>query len=127
MGNDAPDMIVFGGRAEANDPERVDAVTRFNRMAVDDPRYGHNMILDRIASFDNSARFTTDEEEELDKYVQTLFLEPLGNRGYDLNGECYGDYQKEQAASAGLEYQEENCYAENAADFLNSFGMLFAD
>ena len=81
MSADAPDMIVFGGRAEAAKEPGMDAVSRFNRMAMDNPMYGHNLVLERIASFDNSSRYTEDDEAELDQYVQTLFLEPLGEKG----------------------------------------------
>ena len=125
MSADAPDMIVFGGRAEAVKEPGMDAVTRFNRMAMDNPMYGHNLILERLNSFDNSARFTNDDEAELDAYVQTLFLEPLGERGYDVNGDSYGEFKKMQAELTGETYSPENSYAESAADFMNSFSLIF--
>lgn len=125
MSADAPDMIVFGGRAEAVKEPGMDAVTRFNRMAMDNPMYGHNLILERLNSFDNSARFTNDDEAELDAYVQTLFLEPLGERGYDVNGDPYGEFKKMQAELTGETYSPENSYAESAADFMNSFSLIF--
>ena len=125
MSADAPDMIVFGGRAEAVKEPGMDAVTRFNRMAMDNPMYGHNLILERLNSFDNSARFTNDDEAELDAYVQTLFLEPLGERGYDVNGDPYGEFKKMQAELIGEEYTPENSYAESAEDFMNSFSLIF--
>ena len=118
-------MIVFGGRAEAVKEPGMDAVTRFNRMAMDNPMYGHNLILERLNSFDNSARFTNDDEAELDAYVQTLFLEPLGERGYDVNGDPYGEFKKMQAELTGETYSPENSYAESAADFMNSFSLIF--
>ena len=125
MAADAPNMIVFGGRAEAVKEPGMDAVTRFNRMAMDNPMYGHNLILERLNSFDNSARFTNDEEAELDAYVQTLFLEPLGERGYEVNGDPYGEFKKMQAELTGETYTPENSYAESAEDFMNSFSLIF--
>lgn len=125
MSADAPNMIVFGGRAEAVREPGMDALTRFNRMAMDNPMYGHNLILERLASFDNSARFTNDEEAELDAYVQTLFLEPLGERGYNVNGDPYGEFKKMQAELTGETYSPENSYAESAEDFMNSFSLIF--
>ena len=125
MSADAPDMIVFGGRAEAVKEPGMDAVTRFNRMAMDNPMYGHNLILERLNSFDNSARFTNDDEAELDAYVQTLFLEPLGERGYDVHGDSYGELKKMQAELTGETYSTEHSYAESAEDFMNSFSLIF--
>ena len=125
MAADAPNMIVFGGRADAAKEPGLDAVSRFNRMAIDNPVYGHNSVLERIASFDNSGRFTSDDEAELDAYVQTLFLEPLGERGYDVNGDPYGEFKKMQAELTGEEYTPENSYAESAEDFMNSFSLIF--
>lgn len=125
MSADAPNMIVFGGRAEAVKEPGMDALTRFNRMAMDNPVYGHNSILERLNSFDNSARFTNDDEAELDAYVQTLFLEPLGEKGYDVNGDSYGDFKKMQAELTGETYSPENSYAESAEDFMNSFSLIF--
>ena len=125
MAADAPNMIVFGGRAEAVKEPGADAVTMFNRMAMDNPVYGHNLVLERIASFDNSSRYTEDDEAELDQYVQTLFLEPLGEKGYDVNGDSYGDFKKMQAELTGETYSPENSYAESAEDFMNSFSLIF--
>ena len=125
MSADAPDMIVFGGRAEAVKEPGMDAVTRFNRMAMDNPMYGHNLILERLNSFDNSARFSNDEEAELDADVQTLFLEPLGERGYDVNGDPYGEFKKMQAELTSETYSPENSYADSAEDFMNSFSLIF--
>ena len=125
MSADAPNMIVFGGRAEAVKEPEMDALTRFNRMAMDNPMYGHNLILERLNSFDNSARFTNDDEAELDAYVQTLFLEPLGERGYNVNGDPYGEFKKMQAELTGETYSPENSYAESAEDFMNSFSLIF--
>lgn len=125
MSADAPNMIVFGGRAEAVKEPGMDALTRFNRMAMDNPMYGHNLILERLNSFDNSTRFSNDEEAELDAYVQTLFLEPLGERGYNVNGDPYGEFKKMQAELTGETYSPENSYAESAADFMNSFSLIF--
>ena len=107
MAADAPNMIVFGGRADAVKEPGADAVTMFNRMAMDNPVYGHNSILERLNSFDNSARFSNDEEAELDAYVQTLFLEPLGEKGYDVNGDPYGEFKKMQAELTGDEAGED--------------------
>lgn len=123
--SELPNMIVFGGRAEAVKEPGADAVTMFNRMAMDNPVYGHNLVLERIASFDNSSRYTEDDEAELDQYVQTLFLEPLGERGYDVNGDSYGDFKKMQAELTGETYSPENSYAESAEDFMNSFSLIF--
>ena len=125
MAADAPNMIVFGGRAEAVKEPGADAVTMFNRMAMDNPVYGHNLVLERIASFDNSSRYTEDDEAELDQYVQTLFLEPLGEKGYDVNGDSYGDFKKMQAELTGETYSPENSYVESAEDFMNSFSLIF--
>ena len=125
MAADAPNMIVFGGRADEVKEPGADAVTMFNRMAMDNPVYGHNLVLERIASFDNSSRYTEDDEAELDQYVQTLFLEPLGEKGYDVNGDSYGDFKKMQADLTGETYSPENSYAESAEDFMNSFSLIF--
>ena len=125
MAADAPNMIVFGGRADEVKEPGADAVTMFNRMAMDNPVYGHNLILERLNSFDNSARFSNDDEAELDAYVQTLFLEPLGERGYDVNGDSYGEFKKMQADLTGETYSPENSYAESAEDFMNSFSLIF--
>lgn len=125
MSADAPNMIVFGGRAEAVKEPGMDALARFNRMAMDNPMYGHNLILERLNSFDNSARFSNDDEAELDAYVQTLFLEPLGERGYNVNGDPYGEFKKMQAELTGETYSPENSYAESAEDFMNSFSLIF--
>lgn len=123
--SELPNMIVFGGRAEAVKEPGADAVTMFNRMAMDNPMYGHNLVLERIASFDNSSRYTEDDEAELDQYVQTLFLEPLGEKGYDVNGDPYGEFKKMQAELTGETYSPENSYAESAEDFMNSFSLIF--
>ena len=123
--SELPSMIVFGGRAEAVKEPGADAVTMFNRMAMDNPVYGHNLILERLNSFDNSARFSNDDEAELDAYVQTLFLEPLGEKGYDVNGDPYGEFKKMQAELTGETYSPENSYAESAEDFMNSFSLIF--
>ena len=123
--SELPSMIVFGGRADAVKEPGMDALTRFNRMAMDNPMYGHNLVLERIASFDNSSRYTEDDEAELDQYVQTLFLEPLGEKGYDVNGDSYGDFKKMQAELTGETYSPENSYAESAEDFMNSFSLIF--
>lgn len=125
MAADAPNMIVFGGRADEVKEPGADAVTMFNRMAMDNPVYGHNLVLERIASFDNSSRYTEDDEAELDQYVQTLFLEPLGEKGYDVNGDSYGEFKKMQAELTGETYSPENSYAESAEDFMNSFSLIF--
>lgn len=125
MSADAPNMIVFGGRSEAVQEPGMDAVTMFNRMAMNNPVYGRNLVLERLATFDNSARFSTDDEAELDAYVQTLFLEPLGEHGYDVNGDSYGDFKKMQAEMTGQEYVPEDAYAESAEDFMNSFSLIF--
>lgn len=125
MAADAPNMIVFGGRADEVKEPGADAVTMFNRMAMDNPVYGHNLVLERLNSFDNSARFSNDDEAELDAYVQTLFLEPLGERGYDVNGDSYGEFKKMQADLTGETYSPENSYAESAEDFMNSFSLIF--
>jgi hypothetical protein len=128
MSADAPDMIVFGGRAEAVKEPGLDAVSRFNRMAMDNPVYGHNSVLERIASFDNSDRFTSDEEAELDAYVQTLFLEPLGEKGYGINGDPYGEFKKGYAGPApeSGESMYPELAAQNAAEFISQFGKIFA-
>ena len=125
MAADAPNMIVFGGRADEVKEPGADAVTMFNRMAMDNPVYGHNLGLERLNSFDNSARFSNDDEAELDAYVQTLFLEPLGERGYDVNGDPYGEFKKMQAELTGETYSPDNSYAESAEDFMNSFSLIF--
>lgn len=125
MAADAPNMIVFGGRADEVKEPGADAVTMFNRMAMDNPVYGHNLVLERIASFDNSSRYTEDDEAELDAYVQTLFLEPLGEHGYNVNGDPYGEFKKMQAELTGETYSPENSYAESAEDFMNSFSLIF--
>lgn len=125
MAADAPNMIVFGGRADEVKEPGADAVTMFNRMAMDNPVYGHNLVLERIASFDNSSRYTEDDEAELDAYVQTLFLEPLGEHGYNVNGDSYGEFKKMQAELTGESYSPENSYAESAEDFMNSFSLIF--
>ena len=65
------------------------------------------------------------DEAELDAYVQTLFLEPLGERGYDVNGDPYGEFKKMQAELTGETYTPENSYAESAEDFMNSFSLIF--
>ena len=118
-------LIIFGGRGEPDTGVEFDAVSRFNREAMDNAMFGRNLILERLASFDNSSKFKEDLEPELDEYVQTLFIEPLGDHGYDINGDPYGKFKEMQAEMTGEEVKTENSYAENAADFMASFGEIF--
>jgi hypothetical protein len=49
-----------------------------------------------MSRFDNSNYFQMhDEDEELDQYVQTLFLDDVGEHGYDVDGDPYGEFKKE--------------------------------
>lgn len=105
------------------------ALDRFNRMAMDNPMYGHNKILDTMSRFDNSNYFQMhDEDEELDKYVQTLFIDDVGEHGYDVDGDPYGEFKKEYNGPAPEvgETMYPEVAAQNAAAFLAQFGKLFA-
>lgn len=124
---DAPSMIVFGGRADATSAEpEMTVMDRFNQMALENPLFGRNAILDRLSQFDNSAMYSSDDEPELDEYVQTLFIDNLGENGYTLNGDPYGEFKKMQADMMGTEVEPEGpAYAESAADFMAAFGQVF--
>ena len=118
-------LIIIGGRGEPEPQNGGSAIDRFNREAMDNAMFGRNLVLERLASFDNSGRFSNDIEPELDQFVQTLYLEPLGDNGYDVNGDPYGQFKKMQAEMTGEEVVPENSYAENAADFMASFSAIF--
>ena len=124
---DVPSMIVFGGRSEGYSPEpELSVLDRFNQMAMENPMFGRNAVLSRLSEFDNSGMYSTDEEPELDEYVQTLFLDNLGENGYDLNGDSYGEFKKMQGEMTGTPTEEESpTYAQSAAEFMSNFGKVF--
>lgn len=105
------------------------AISRFNRMAMDDPVYGHNSILDTMSKFDNSQYYrVVDDEPELDDYVQTLFLDGTGEHAYDVDGDPYGEFKKEYSGPApeAGESMYPELVARDAADFISQFGKIFA-
>lgn len=120
-------VMMFGGRGEAPE-ETASAVDMYNRMAMDNTQFGHNLVLDRLSKFDNSSRYSFDEEPELDAYVQTLFVDSLGDHGYDVNGDPYGDFKKMQGNLTGESPAPEPIEADlsSALAFMNSFGKVFA-
>jgi hypothetical protein len=107
----------------------VPAIDRFNRMAMDDPMYGHNDILERMSKFDNSRYYAMGEDDpELDEYVQTLFLDGMGDHACSVDGDPYGEFKKDfsgPAPDAGESMYPELAAA-NAADFISQFGKIFA-
>lgn len=123
-------LVMVDGPGWNESPLRGEpAISRFNRMAMDDPMYGHNDVLDTVSHFDNSRYFSLcDDEPELDEYTQTLFLDNLGDNGYEVDGNPYGEFKKEYAGPAPETnvpmYPE--LAAENAADFISQFGKIFA-
>ena len=109
--------------------DSVPAIDRFNRMAVDNPVYGHNDILARIGEFDNSRYYSAvDNEPELDAYVQTLYLDNFGENGYSVDGDPYGEFKKGYAGPApeAGERMYPEVAAQNAAEFIQKFGQIFA-
>lgn len=105
------------------------AISRFNRMAMDDPMYGHNSILDTMSKFDNSRYYAMqDNEPELDEFVQTLFLDGADEHIYEVDGDPYGEFKKNYsgpAPEAGVSMYPELA-ARDAAEFVSRFGKIFA-
>lgn len=105
------------------------AIDRFNRMAMDNPVYGHNSVLDTIEKFDNSRYYAIqDDEPELDACVQTLFLDGMGDHECSVDGDPYGDFKRDfsgPAPDAGEKMYPELA-AEDAASFISQFGKIFA-
>jgi len=106
------------------------AISRYNRMAIDDPRFGHNDILDTISRFDNSRYYAIqdDDDDELDEFVRTLYLDDVGENGYNVDGDPYGQFKKEFDGVAPEPDQPmyPELAAQNAADFIAQFGKIFA-
>lgn len=122
-------VMRFGGRGDSPDNVQPSAIDAFCRMAMDNSVFGHNAILERLSRFDNSAMFSAvDDEPELDEYVQTLFLDNLGDHGYDVNGDPYGEFKKMQGELSGEPAEREAAAvpAQSAMEFMNAFGKIFA-
>lgn len=122
-------VMVDGPGWDSSPLEGEPAISRFNRMAMDDPMYGHNDILDTMSKFDNSRFYMLqDEEPELDEFVQTLWLDGVEDHGYNVDGDPYGEFKKEY--SGPTPETGENMYpelaAQNAAEFISQFGKIFA-
>ena len=123
-------LVMVDGRGWTDDLPPESAIDRFNRMAMDNPIYGHNDVLDRMSRFDTSKYYApppVEDDPELDQYVQTLFLDGLGENGYDIDGDPYGEFKKEYSGPAPE--ANESMYPEldaaNAADFISQFGKIF--
>lgn len=122
-------VMVDGPGWDSGPTEGEPAISRFNRMAMDNPIYGHNDILDTMSRFDNSRYYALqDVEPELDEFVQTLYLDGVGEHGYDVDGDPYGEFKKEYAGPApdAGETMYPELAAQNAADFIAQFGKIFA-
>ena len=122
-------LYMAEGRAWDSPLIKESAIDRFNAMAMDNPVYGHNSVLDTMSRFDTSGYYNLhDDDDELDQYVNTLFLDDVGEHSYDVDGDPYGEF-KSQYSGAAPEVGESmypEVAAQNAADFLAQFGKIFA-
>ena len=122
-------VMVDGPGWDSGPIEGEPAISRFNRMAMDNPVYGHNDILDRMSKFDTSGYYAIqDEEPELDEFVQTLWLDGVEDHGYSVDGDPYGEFKKGYAGVApeAGESMYPEIAAQNAAEFISQFGKIFA-
>ncbi len=91
-GVELPNMICWGrGYGEGTNPMDTSVISRFNSLvARNDPYTGSiNPVLSRIQQFNanNASKYTVDPEPELDKYVDTVFIDDLGPEAFTVNGE----------------------------------------
>lgn len=122
-------MLVDGPGWSSSSVEAEPAIDRFNRMALDNPVYGRNSILERMSKFDNSKFYMlVDNEPELDEFVQTLFLDNLGENGYEVDGDPYGEFKKVYSGPApeAGESMYPELAARDAAEFISQVGKIFA-
>jgi hypothetical protein len=122
-------VMVDGPGWDSSPLEGEPAISRFNRMAMDNPIYGHNDILDTMSKFDNSKFYAIqDDEPELDEFVQTLWLDGVEDHGYNVDGDPYGEFKKgyDGPAPETGESMYPELAAQNAAEFISQFGKIFA-
>lgn len=91
-GVDIPSMICFGrGYGETNNAMDTSVISRFNSLVTrNDPYTGRiNPVLARLQQFDanNASKYTVDKDPELDKYVDTVFVDDMGPEAFKINGE----------------------------------------
>lgn len=92
-GSDAiPTMICWGrGYGENTNAMDTSVINRFNNLvARNDPYTGMaNPVLSRIQQFNdnNASKYSVDPDPELDKYVDTVFVDDMGPEAFTINGE----------------------------------------
>lgn len=91
-GVELPTMICWGrGYGEGSNPMDTSVISRYNNLvARNDPYTGQvNPVLSRLQQFEanNASKYTVDPDPELDKYVDTLFIEDMGPEAFTVNGE----------------------------------------
>lgn len=91
-GVDMPTMICWGrGYGENSNPMDMSVVDRFNRLVErNDPYTGQiNPVMSRVNQFNanNASKFSVDTEPELDKYVDTVFIDDMGPESFTVNGQ----------------------------------------
>jgi len=89
---DAPSLMCWGrGYGENQGGMSMDVVDSFNsRVTRNDPYTGGlNPVLQRVNQFtaNNASKFTVDNEPELDKYVDTVFVDDMGPEAFTINGQ----------------------------------------
>ena len=134
MAGDIGGLIMVDGRGWNDDVPPESAVDRFNRMAMDNPTFGRNLVLERLSKFNNASYYKlADDEPELDCYSQTLYVNGDGVTD-SATGDAYGEFKKMQEdlsgnpgadSSTGCAYPE--LAAASAADFIAQFGKIFAE
>ena len=91
-GVELPNMICFGrGYGENSNPMDTSVIARFNSLAARNDPYtgGINPVLARTQQFEynNASRYSVDPDPELDKYVDTVFVDDMGPEAFTVNGE----------------------------------------
>lgn len=91
-GVELPNMICFGrGYGENSNPMDTSVIARFNSLAARNDPYtgGINPVLARTQQYEynNASRYSVDPDPELDKYVDTVFVDDMGPEAFTINGE----------------------------------------
>lgn len=91
-GVELPNMICWGrGYGENSNPMDTSVIARFNSLAARNDPYtgGINPVLARTQQFEfnNASKYSVDPNPELDKYVDTVFVDDMGPEAFTVNGE----------------------------------------
>lgn len=133
MAGDIGGLIMVDGKGWNDEPPQESAVDRFNRMAMDNPTFGRNLVLERLSKFNNASYYKLAEDEpDLDCYSQTIYLDGDGVTDSET-GDAYGEFKKMQGELTGNTGEPMNgctypeLAAASAADFIAQFGKIFAE